>query len=113
MTCEPFYSTSHGKLYNGALLEIINYLKENKSNVKMKYIQEYANYPKNVIQFARESKLFRSTQKSCKLMEYIIITYTRENELVLDFTSGSISTLLACEMLNRKWIIIELTEKYC
>ena len=91
----------------------INYLKENKSNKKEEHIQEYANYPRNVIQFARESKLFHPTQKPCNLMEYIIMTYTRENELVLDFTSGSGSTLLACEILNRRWIGIELTDKYC
>lgn len=46
-------------------------------------------------------------------MEYIIQTYTQENELVLDFTSGSGSTLLACELLNRKWVGIEITDKYC
>ena len=46
-------------------------------------------------------------------MEYIISTYTRDGEMVLDFTSGSGSTLLSCEILNRKWIGIELTDKYC
>lgn len=46
-------------------------------------------------------------------MEYIIQTYTKEKELVLDFTSGSGSTLLACELLNRKWVGIEITDKYC
>ena len=46
-------------------------------------------------------------------MEYLIQTYTKENELVLDFTSCSGSTLLSCEILNRKWIGIELTDKYC
>lgn len=91
----------------------IDYLKENKNSKKEKHVQEYANYPRNVIQFARESILFHPTQKPCNLMEYIIMTYTRENELVLDFTSGSGSTLLACEILNRRWIGIELTDKYC
>ena len=46
-------------------------------------------------------------------MEYLISTYTKENELVLDFTSGSCSTLLGCEVLNRRWIGIEITDKYC
>ena len=46
-------------------------------------------------------------------MEYLIMTYTKSNELVLDFTSGSGSTLLSCEVLNRRWVGIEITDKYC
>lgn len=94
----------------------IDYLRDKKSNRSNKrniYIQEFSNYPRNVIQFARESKLYHPTQKPCNLMEYIIQTYTKEKELVLDFTSGSGSTLLACELLNRKWVGIEITDKYC
>lgn len=46
-------------------------------------------------------------------MEYLISTYTQVGDLVLDFTSGSGSTLLGCEILSRKWIGIEITDKYC
>ena len=46
-------------------------------------------------------------------MEYLISTYTNENELVLDFTSGSGTTAVACENTNRRWICIEQEEKYC
>ena len=45
-------------------------------------------------------------------MEYLISTYTKVGDVVLDFTSGSGSTLLGCEMLSRKWIGIEITDKY-
>lgn len=91
----------------------IDYLREDKKNQKQDSIQEFKNYPKNILQIPRETKLYHPTQKPIELMEYLILTYTNEQELVLDFTSGSGSTLIACENLNRKWIGIEITEKYC
>jgi site-specific DNA-methyltransferase (adenine-specific) len=45
-------------------------------------------------------------------MEYLIKTYTNENELILDFTSGSGTTAVACENTNRKFIGIELDKTY-
>ena len=45
-------------------------------------------------------------------MEYLIKTYTNENQLVLDFTMGSGSTGVACMNTNRKFIGIELDENY-
>lgn len=52
------------------------------------------------------------TQKPVKLMEYLIKTYTKENEIVLDFTMGSGTTGIACKNLNRNFIGIELDKKY-
>ena len=45
-------------------------------------------------------------------MEYLIKTYTNENETVLDFTMGSGTTMLACKNLNRNGIGIEMNEDY-
>ena len=45
-------------------------------------------------------------------MEYLIKTYTNENETVLDFTMGSGSTGIACINTNRNFIGIELDEEY-
>ncbi|MCP3698964.1 MAG: site-specific DNA-methyltransferase, partial [Aliivibrio sp.] len=50
--------------------------------------------------------------KPVALMEYLIKTYTNENETVLDFTMGSGTTGVACKNLNRKFIGIELDENY-
>jgi site-specific DNA-methyltransferase (adenine-specific) len=45
-------------------------------------------------------------------MEYLIKTYTNEWELVLDFTAGSWSTLIAAKNTNRKYIWIEMDKNY-
>ena len=45
-------------------------------------------------------------------MEYLIKTYTNENETVLDFTMGSCSTGVACKNTNRSFIGIEKDDKY-
>ena len=76
------------------------------------YIQEFTNYPVNVLSFANEGKTVHPTQKPVALMEYLIKTYTNENELVLDFTMGSFTTTIACLNTKRKFIGIELDEYY-
>ena len=52
------------------------------------------------------------TQKPVTLLEYLINTYTTENDTVLDFTFGSCSTGVACLNTNRKFIGIELDNDY-
>ena len=52
------------------------------------------------------------TEKPVALLEYLINTYSNEGELVLDNTMGSGSTGVACVNTNRKFIGIELDEKY-
>ncbi len=74
-------------------------------------LSEYTNYPKNILEFKNERGL-HPTQKPVPLLEYLIKTYTQENETVLDFTCGSGSTLVAAKNLNRSFIGIELDEKY-
>lgn len=73
-------------------------------------------YPKTVQFFeniANNSKdRFHPTQKPTLLMEYLIKTYTNENETVLDFTMGSGTTGVACKKLNRSFIGIEKDDKY-
>lgn len=52
------------------------------------------------------------TQKPLGLMEYLIKTYTNENDLVLDNCCGSGTTLVAAKNLNRQFIGIELSPEY-
>jgi DNA modification methylase len=52
------------------------------------------------------------TQKPVALLEYLIKTYTLENETVLDNCMGSGSTGVACINTNRNFIGIEKDETY-
>jgi site-specific DNA-methyltransferase (adenine-specific) len=52
------------------------------------------------------------TQKPVALFEYLIKTYTNENDLVLDNCSGSGTTAIACINTNRRYICMERDEGY-
>ena len=70
-------------------------------------------YPKRVLSFkVVERNTLHPTQKPVELMEYLIKTYTNENETVLDFTMGSGSTGVAAKNLNRNFIGIEMDSNY-
>lgn len=75
------------------------------------YVQTCTNYPHNILEFATETGL-HPTQKPMALMEYLINTYTKEGDTVLDFCMGSGTTGVACKNLNRNFIGIELEKKY-
>lgn len=53
------------------------------------------------------------TQKPVELMELMLNIHSKENDLILEPFCGGGSTALACEKLNRRWIGIEISEKYC
>jgi len=85
----------------------------NGINKKNKYVQTVKNYPKNILEFnILKGKDRHPTQKPVALMEYLIKTYTNENETVLDFTCGSGSTGVACVNTKRNFIGIEQDENY-
>ena len=71
-------------------------------------------YPKHLIEFSNASQKDRlhPTQKPVNLLEYLIKTYTKEGETVLDNCMGSGSTGVACINTNRNFIGIELDENY-
>ena len=72
-------------------------------------------YPYNILQFKGDDKkngFLHPTQKPVELMEYLIKTYTNENDLVLDNTMGSGTTGVACVNTNRNFIGMELDDKY-
>ena len=75
-------------------------------------VNEGLRYPDNVLKFNRDKEKFHPTQKPILLLEYLIKTYTNKGDLVVDNCMGSGSTGVACKTLNRKFIGIELDDKY-
>lgn len=71
-------------------------------------------YPKRIQYFNNNDtqNQFHPTQKPVELCEYMIKTYTNENDIVLDNCMGSGSTGVACINTNRKFIGIELDNTY-
>ena len=69
-------------------------------------------YPISILKFNRIRNGLHPTQKPIDLLEWLIKTYTNENETVLDNCMGSGSTGEACLKTNRKFIGIEQDDKY-
>ncbi|AYY28388.1 DNA-methyltransferase [Bacillus cereus group sp. Bce033] len=86
--------------------------KRNNESLNNVYVKKYTNYPKSVIDFPRDSKTFHPTQKPVALFEYLIKTYTKEGETVLDNCMGSFTTAIACINTKRNYIGFEMDEEY-
>jgi site-specific DNA-methyltransferase (adenine-specific) len=94
--------------------------KDMKENVLGSYVSKSSKnngerFPKSILKFSQNwsrQQQIHPTQKPIALMEYLIKTYTNENETVLDFTMGSGSTGVAAKNLNRNFIGIELDDEY-
>ena len=71
-------------------------------------------YPRSLLEFsnANNKSKVHPTQKPVPLFEYLIRTYTNENETILDNCMGSGTTAIACLNTNRNYIGFELDETY-
>lgn len=71
-------------------------------------------YPTNILEYDCVSNYSRNhpNEKPVDLLKYLIKTYTKEGDLVLDNCAGSGSTLVAAKELNRRYIGIEKEKKY-
>lgn len=56
---------------------------------------------------------FHPTQKPKSLFIWLVDLLTEEKSIVIDPFIGSGTTAIACERLKRRWIGIEIEEKYC
>lgn len=68
-------------------------------------------YPRSVQKFNMEKGL-HPTQKPVSLFEYLIRTYTDENDIVVDCCAGSGTTAVACINTKRNYIVNDLEFKY-
>lgn len=75
-------------------------------------VSDGSRYPLTVLDFSRDKNKLHPTQKPVALMEYLIRTYTHEGMTVLDNCFGSGTTGVACANTGRKFIGIEMDEKY-
>jgi site-specific DNA-methyltransferase (adenine-specific) len=73
---------------------------------------KYTNYPTTILNYQCVPQSIHPTQKPVELCEYLIRTYTQENNLVLDNCAGSGTTGIAAINTNRRYILIEKEQRY-
>ena len=112
---------NYNRLFNPQGIQEKNKIKDRKKsalhfgeNSKLNTVnfQKFTNYPKNILNFKYDKEKLHPTQKPIALLEYLIKTYTNENEIVLDNCMGSGSTGVACINTNRSFIGIEKDDNY-
>lgn len=69
-------------------------------------------FPYNIIHFNVDKTKIHPTQKPVELLQYLIRTYTNENDVVLDNCMGSGSTIVAAIREKRQYIGIEKDEHF-
>ena len=94
-----------------------NELKEINANFKLTLkvsfnLKDGESYKSNVLEYPKSYNHYHPTEKPVPLLEDLILTYSNEEDTVLDFTMGSGSTGVACLETNRNFIGIELDKKY-
>jgi len=86
---------------------------ERPNQIGKKY-EAFTGFPNDVLKFANVigKQALHPTQKPVDLLEFLIKSYTNEDDLVLDNCIGVGSTAIACINTNRKYIGFELDENY-
>ncbi len=76
------------------------------------YIQKFTNYPVSIIYFKNDKLRIHDISKPVALFEYLIKTYTNENDLVMDCVVGSGTTAIACLNTKRNFICNDISKEY-
>ena len=76
-------------------------------------MQEYTGFPNNVLRFNKDTtNIFHPTQKPVALLEYLIKTYSKKGDIILDNCMGSGTTAVACLNTDRYFIGFETDAAY-
>jgi len=83
-------------------------------NFKIIPEREYGNqkFPKSVLKFDKPHPPIHPSEKPVKLCEYLIKTYSNENDIVLDFCIGSGTTAEAAIRTGRQFVGFEKEQSY-
>ena len=68
-------------------------------------------HPTSILDYTPPRRTIHKTQKPVLLLEYLIKTYSNENDIVCDFCMGSGSTAIASINTKRKFIGVEKDKK--
>lgn len=111
---QPTYNPqmSEGEPYNKGIRK--NQLTGSYGNFNQAEVKSNGErYPTDVVYFKTaesEGEVWHPTQKPVELGRYLIRTFTKENDIILDNACGSGSFLVAATIENRKFIGFELNE---
>lgn len=113
-TYNPQKTTGHTRKVSSAEHKKNCKVTTNYGEHNLKSYDSTERYPTSVITYSKDIQktALHPTQKPVALLEYLVKTYTNENETVLDNCMGSGSTGVACINTNRNFIGMELNEEY-
>lgn len=108
-TYNPQKTSGHIRKVSTAIHKRNSKQSSNYNKIKNYSYDSTERFPKSVWVFAKDTQksALNATQKPIALVKEIVKTYTNETDMVLDSTSGSMTTAIACIETNRKVICIE------
>lgn len=109
MTYNP--QMTEGKPYKVNRKGMTNNLATSEGYERTSGEYEGVRYPRSVQKFNVEKGL-HETQKPVTLFEYLIKTYTNENDVIVDCCAGSGTTAVSCINTNRKYIVNDNNYEY-
>ena len=112
-------STYNPQFHNNYTEMIGKFTETNSESInlssKIKKLSGQRGFPRTILEYMRPNNMtgggLHPTQKPVALFEYLIKTYTNEDELVLDNCIGSGTTAVACLNTNRNFIGMDIEQK--